>query len=159
MVDKELLTAIANIMQAQIEPVKNELKEIRIRLDKLESRMDKLESRMDKLESRMDKLESRMDKLESRMDSLESRVDELETGLEKVKEDVAETRFLLENDISRKINVIGEGHDFLKQRLDNALTMEMKREAMELQLIDIQIEMKSMKRTLGEHDERLRKIS
>lgn len=145
MVDKELLTAIANIMQAQIEPVKNELKEIRIRLDKLESRMDKLESRMDKLESRMD--------------SLESRVDELETGLEKVKEDVAETRFLLENDISRKINVIGEGHDFLKQRLDNALTMEMKREAMELQLIDIQIEMKSMKRTLGEHDERLRKIS
>ncbi len=152
MVDKELLTAIANIMQAQIEPVKNELKEIRIRLDKLESRMDKLESRMDKLESRMDKLESRMD-------SLESRVDELETGLEKVKEDVAETRFLLENDISRKINVIGEGHDFLKQRLDNALTMEMKREAMELQLIDIQIEMKSMKRTLGEHDERLRKIS
>ena len=131
MVDKELLTAIANIMQAQIEPVKNELKEIRIRLDKLESRMD----------------------------SLESRVDELETGLEKVKEDVAETRFLLENDISRKINVIGEGHDFLKQRLDNALTMEMKREAMELQLIDIQIEMKSMKRTLGEHDERLRKIS
>ena len=62
--------------------------------------------------------------------------------------EIQKLKVTLENDISRKIDIIGEGHDFLKQRLDEALLMEKKREAMELELINLRKEEKKIKEHL-----------
>ena len=59
--------------------------------------------------------------------------------------EIQKLKVTLENDISRKIDIIGEGHDFLKQRLDEALLMEKKREAMELELINLRMDVKKIK--------------
>ena len=65
-----------------------------------------------------------------------------------VDQKVAKTNLTIENDISKKIDIIGEGHDFLKQRLDEALQMEKKRESMELELINLRMEIKKIKEHL-----------
>ena len=62
--------------------------------------------------------------------------------------EIQKLKVTLENDISRKIDIIGEGHDFLKQRLDEALLMEKKREAMELELINLRMDVKKIKKHL-----------
>ena len=62
--------------------------------------------------------------------------------------EIQKLKVTLENDISRKIDIIGEGHDFLKQRLDEALLMEKKREAMELELINLRMDVKKIKEHL-----------
>jgi hypothetical protein len=83
------------------------------------------------------------------------KLDELGQGLKEVNERTTRieertTRIELtvENEISKKIDIIGEGHDFLKQRLDEALQMEKKRESMELELINLRMEIKKIKEHL-----------
>ena len=83
------------------------------------------------------------------------KVEELGQGLKEVNERTTRieertTRIELtvENEISKKIDIIGEGHDFLKQRLDEALQMEKKRESMELELINLRMEIKKIKEHL-----------
>lgn len=68
--------------------------------------------------------------------------------LEVLDRKVTQTQITIENEISRKIDIIGEGHDFLKQRLDDALQMEKKRESMELELINLRMDVKKIKEHL-----------
>lgn len=83
------------------------------------------------------------------------KLDELGHGLKEVnerttriEERTTRIELTIENEISRKIDIIGEGHDFLKQRLDDALQMEKKRESMELELINLRMEIKKIKEHL-----------
>ena len=62
---------------------------------------------------------------------------------------VTSVQLTLENETNRKIDVIGESHDFLKQRLDEALQFEKKRESMELELINLRMEVKKIKEHLS----------
>lgn len=78
-----------------------------------------------------------------------------EEALSTAKEALAEARkaritsermmMILENDIVTQIRVIGEGHDFLKFRLEQAMTMERKREQMELDILGLKMDMKKVK--------------
>lgn len=56
---------------------------------------------------------------------------------------------LLENDISKKIDLIGEGHDFLKMKVNEALKMEEKWEGMGLEQINQRMELNKVKDHLG----------
>ncbi len=83
------------------------------------------------------------------------KLDELSQGLKEVnerttriEERTTRIELTIENEISKKIDIIGDGHDFLKQRLDDALQMEKKRESMELELINLRMEIKKIKEHL-----------
>ena len=58
------------------------------------------------------------------------------------------TQLMLENEISRKIDIIGEGHDFLKESLTKALQMEYKREKMELEIVSLRMDVNKIKKHL-----------
>lgn len=76
------------------------------------------------------------------------KLDMLNRKIDQVDQKVTKTNVAIENEISRKIDIIGEGHDFLKQRLDDALQMEKKRETMELELINLKMEIRKIKEHL-----------
>lgn len=80
------------------------------------------------------------------MQELKKQVSSLD---EKLTTETTKIKISLENDISKKIDIIGEGHDFLKQRLDDALQMEKKRESMELELVNLRMEIKKIKEHLN----------
>ena len=91
-------------------------------------------------------LNQKVDKLDQKVDKLDQKVNELDQKVVKLDQESIRTQLLIENEISKKIDIIGEGHDFLKQNLDDALKMEKKRESMELQLINHKIEIDKIKR-------------
>lgn len=68
--------------------------------------------------------------------------------LDEMNRKITSVQITLENDTNRKIDIIGEGHDFLKKRLNEALQMEQKREQMELELINLRIEVRKIKEHL-----------
>ena len=116
--------------------------------------MDSMEKSLNHRVDTMEKsLNHRMDTMEKslnhRMDGMNQRIDNLESCLSEridaVQKETTRIRLLLENEYSRKIDVIGEGHDFLKRSLEKALQMERKREKMELDILNLQIDMKEVK--------------
>lgn len=81
-----------------------------------------------------------------KLDGMDQKISALN---QKVTDETTKIKITLENDIGKKIDVIGEGHDFLKQRLEEALQMEKKRESMELELINLRMEIRKIKEHLN----------
>ena len=94
----------------------------------------------------------KLDTVGQRIDTMNQQMNDgfetLSKRIDMVDQKVAKTNLTIENNISKKIDIIGEGHDFLKQRLDEALQMEKKRESMELELINLRMEIKKIKEHL-----------
>ena len=123
MTDQELLQAIGQVVEAKLEPVRQDIRELKDSVQRLETRMDKLEARMEQLETRMDKLETRMDQLETRMEQLETRMEQLETRMDqqeartdKLEEHVQGIRIYMETDQRRTLNLLLEGQQALWDR-------------------------------------------
>lgn len=137
-------------MSEETKMILNEIHALRTEMLGMNQRMDGMEGSLNQRVEKMgESLNQRMDGMEG---SLNQRVEEMGESLNQridaVQEETTRTRLLLENEISRKIDIIGEGHDFLKQRLDEALQMEKKRERMELEILNLQIDMKKVKTCL-----------
>lgn len=83
-----------------------------------------------------------------KLDELSKDLKDVKERTTRIEERTTRIEITMENDISKKIDIIGEGHDFLKQRLDDALQMEKKRESMELELVNLRMEIKKIKEHL-----------
>lgn len=159
MTDQELLQAIGQVVEAKIEPLRQDICELKEQVGHLESRMDRLEEKVDRLESRMDRLEERVGRLESRMDRLESRMDSLEetvgglkttvAGLESrvgtLEEQMTCVRVYMDTELDRTLKLLLEGqqavwdravpperYDALEVRT-SALEMAVKQHSQEIQ--------------------------
>ena len=69
---------------------------------------------------------------------------ELTARIDTLEDKVTKVQLTLENETNKKINIIGEGHDLLKERLAEALQMEKKNERMELEILDMKIHMRDI---------------
>ena len=86
---------------------------------------------------------------------LKTEVSILKSEMRTVKDDIANLEagqrdlyLLIENDISKKINIIGEGHFFVMKNLKELRGFQEEKEMMDLKILDLQIEMKRVKRYL-----------
>lgn len=90
----------------------------------------------------------KLDTLGRDLNEVKEKTSRIEEKTSRIEERTTRIEIDIENDLSKKIDIIGEGHDFLKQRLDDALKMEKKRESMELELINIRMEIRKIKEHL-----------
>lgn len=126
-------------------------------LEKLENLDKKVTETQASTERKLESLDKKVTETqaatERKLESLDKKVTEAqavtERKLEILDKKITETQLLIENEIGKKINIIGEGHDFLKMRLEEALQMEKKRERMELDIVDLRIEIKKIKSHLN----------
>lgn len=102
MTDQELLQAIGQVVEAKLDPVRQDIRGLKEDVQGLKESVQRLENRMDKLETRIDQLETRMDRLESRTDKLE--------------EQVQGVRIYMETDQRRTLNLLLEGQQALWDR-------------------------------------------
>ena len=70
MTDQELLQAIGQVIEAKLDPVRQDICELKGSIQRLDGRMDQLESRIKQLELGMDKLESRTEELEEKVNGI-----------------------------------------------------------------------------------------
>ena len=142
MTDQELLQAIGQVVEAKLDPVRQDICELKGSVQRLDGRMDRLELNMDRLESRMDQLESRIKQLELGIDKLERRTEELE-------EKVNGIRIYMDTEQKRTMNLLLEGqqalwdrfvpneeYDPLKERTD-VLELVVKRHSQEIRELQL----------------------
>lgn len=88
---------------------------------------------------------SKLNEMNAKIDSMNAAISNMDVRLTNVEAAVARNTLIMENDISRKIDAIGDGHDFLKAKLDKALMMETKRERMELDIVNLKMDVRKIK--------------
>ena len=119
----------------------------------LEDRFVGLEDRFAGLEGRFVGLEDRFVGLEGRFVGLEDRFTQSEAATDlrfnRVEQKLESMGLMLENEISKKIDAIGEGHDYLKRNLDDALRVEKDNEWMELNILNLRMDVRKIKDKLA----------
>ena len=125
------MTETEKLILDNLESMSVDLREVKDKTARIEDRVTGIEDKVAVIEDRVTGIENKVAVIEDRVTGIENRVTRME--------------LTIENDISKKIDIIGEGHDFLKQRLDEALQFEKKREGMELELINHRMEINKMK--------------
>lgn len=95
MTDQELLQAIGQVVEAKLEPMRQDIRELKEDVQGLKESVQRLEIRMDKLETRMDQQEARTDKLEEHVQGI---------------------RIYMETDQRRTLNLLLEGQQALWDR-------------------------------------------
>ena len=106
-----------------------------------------------KMEDRFAGLEDRFAGLEGRFVGLEDRFTQSEAATDlrfnRVEQKLESMGLMLENEISKKIDAIGEGHDYLKRNLDDALRVEKDKEWMELNILNLRMDVRKIKDKLA----------
>ena len=86
--------------------------------------------------------------LKSEVSQMKSDMVVLNSGVEKLEERQRELCMLVENDISKKINIVGDGHFFVMKSLNDLRGFQNEKERMDLKIIDLQIEVTKIKNYL-----------
>lgn len=109
------------------------------KLDHLDERIDLLDHKIDTVEA---SLTQRIDTVEA---SLTKRIDEVDHRIDAVEEslgsELRETRTLFENEFRRAVNILGEGHALLKEKMDRILTAQNDTERLQLAIHDVRYRM------------------
>ena len=127
MTDQELLQAIGQVVEAKLDPVRQDICELKGSVQRLDGRMDRLELNMDRLDGRMDQLELNMDRLDGRMDQLESRIKQLELGMDKLESRIKQLELGMDKlknqteELEEKVNGIRIYMDTEQKRTMNLL--------------------------------------
>ena len=110
---------------------------------------------MSEMRSDISELKSDVSELKADVAVLKTEVSILKSDMRTVKDDIADLEagqrdlyLLIENDVCKKINIIGEGHFFVMKNLKELRGFQEEKEMMDLKILDLQIEMKRIKRHL-----------
>ena len=110
---------------------------------------------MSEMRSDISELKSDVSELKTDVAVLKTEVSILKSDMRTVKDDIADLEagqrdlyLLIENDVCKKINIIGEGHFFVMKNLKELRGFQEEKEMMDLKILDLQIEMKRVKRYL-----------
>ena len=115
------------------------------KLDMILGKVDALDTKVDALDTKVTRLEDRMDGMEKRMDGMEKRMDKMDDSMERMGKDVSGIKLRIENELSRNIRIIAEGHLDLNRKLDEALKNSNERELFMIRLNYLEGDMKRIK--------------
>ena len=87
--------------------------------------------------------------LRKEVDVLKEQVTQLNSRMENVEGAVVRLDTTIENKIWKAIKVTGEGHDFLKMGVEEARSMQVKNEWMEIHILKLESDMLRVKEVVG----------
>lgn len=131
--------------EQMLEVILQKINSMDARMENVENKIDSMDARMGVIETRMESMENRMESMENRMDFMEDRVKLLEVLPQQVKE----IQLTLENEVSKKINIIADGHLDLSRKLDEALTFQKEKERILLRVTSLEGDVQRMKSRIG----------
>lgn len=136
------MSDVEKMIIEKLDSLSKEVHEIKEEAITTNKKIDQTNERLDQTNERLDQTNKRIDQTNK---TLDQKISQCTESIDQVKNMALQTQLLIENEISKKINIIGEGHDFLKMRLEEALRLEKVRERMELEIMDLRMEVKKIK--------------
>ena len=137
----EDLLALSQMMDIKLQPIEKHLVRIEDRLTRVETKMDDLETKVDNFEINVNNLETRVSKLELDAKSLHSE-------LALIKRDLKQVRVCQETKLIPRLSNIEACY------LDTSIRYQESADKVDVVCEDVQL----LKKVVGEHSEKLKKI-
>ena len=149
-------------LKAELQPVKDELRDLNVKVDRMDQRLDRVEERLDQVEERLDRMEERQDRMEERLDQMDHEIAEMKQNVGKLSHEIAEVkqslgrtdreivniRLHLENVTDKNIQLLAENYVPAAKRYEKVSSQ------IEAQPADMDI----MKKVIADHSRKLQAL-
>lgn len=136
-----MMSEESRMILEQLGQINQNVLEMKEDISELKSDVANLKTDVKNLKIDMVGLKTDVESLKSDMLDVKEKVINLESGQR-------ELHLLVENEISKKINIVGEDHFFVMKALNELRGFQEEKEMMDLKILDLQIEMKRVKKVL-----------
>lgn len=109
MTDQELLQAIGQVVEAKIDPMRQDIHTIKNDVRTLQENYAKLEKQVGGLEKTVEGLSEKVSSLDEKVGSLDEKVSALEKRVGGLEEKVTGIRVYIDTDLNRTLNLLLEG--------------------------------------------------
>lgn len=136
-------------MQNDIREMKQDIRELKEDVAVLKEDVAVLKEDVAVLKEDVRILKIEVKTLREDVDGLIEKTDQLNSRMDKVESAIVRLDTTIENKIWKAIKVTGEGHDFLKMGVEEARSMQVKNEWMEIHILKLESDMLKVKEVVG----------
>lgn len=112
-------------------------------------KLDLILQKISGLDEKVEGIDKRVSGLDEKVDSIDKRVSSLETDMKEVRQQVAKTNFVLENEIRVNIQRVAEGHLDLSRNLHEAMKPSSEVEMLAIKVRQLESDVRDLKHKLA----------
>ncbi len=166
MTDNELLKAISDIIQTQMQPLKNDVQEVHADVQSSRADMRKIQEEVKSFNTDLQVFKAELQSFKTELQNFKAELQNFKSELKVVKEDVHNLKenvqkldqcmtileMMVENVTNKNIQRVAEGHLDLNRKLDEALRLDAEREMIALRINVLEGDVKMLKEKIGMKD-------
>ena len=104
--------------------------------------------KLDLIVSKIGAMDQKIGTMDQKIETMDQKIDVLTERVEKTEGDITEIRLCIENNITKQITFIAEGHMMLMDKFDEALSPAKKIEMMQLQISILEEKVRKLERRI-----------
>ena len=112
-------------------------------------KLDLILQKISGLDEKVEGIDKRVSGLDEKVDSIDKRVSSLETDMKEVRQQVAKTNFVLENEIRVNIQRVAEGHFNLSRNIHDAMRHSNEAEMLAIKVRMLESDVQELKRKIS----------
>ena len=109
----------------KFEQVNNRLNEnaemMEERFEQIDEKLEQIDDKFRQIDKRFELVEESIKQMKIQLNNVETRLDRLEKEVAAVRDELEQTKFIIENEIQRNIKIIAENHVDLSRKFTDAL--------------------------------------
>ncbi len=115
------------------------------KIDLLLNKIDFMGEEMSNMKEDMSNMKEKVSQIDEKVEKLDQRVEKLDQRVEKIDKRVKSVELSMENELTRNIKIIAEGHLNLNRKLDEALKVENEKELLLIRVNILENEVRLIK--------------
>ncbi|HIT91231.1 MAG TPA: hypothetical protein IAC41_12555 [Candidatus Merdenecus merdavium] len=126
-----ILLAINNIgktMEQGFQESNRRFDEIDVRFEKIEEKLEEHDARFERIEEKLEEHDAEFKRINKKLEEHDDQFKENADIFKSLNKRITNMELLLENEVTRNITIIAEGHQLLMDKLDEALKITHKEE-------------------------------
>ena len=159
MTDNELLKAISDIVQTQMQPLKNDVQEVHADVQSSRADMRKIQEEVKSFNTDLQVFKAELQNFKAELQNFKSELKVVKEDVHNLKENVQKLdqrmtilEMMVENVTNKNIQRVAEGHLDLNRKLDEALRLDAEREMIALRINVLEGDVKMLKEKIGMKD-------
>lgn len=105
----------------RFEQVDKRFEQVDKRFEQIDEKLEQIDDKFRQIDKRFELVEESIKQMKIQLNNVETRLDRLEKEVAAVRDELEQTKFIIENEIQRNIKIIAENHVDLSRKFTDAL--------------------------------------
>ncbi|WP_104802428.1 hypothetical protein [Blautia marasmi] len=111
----------AERMEERFEQIDRRFEQVDKRFEQIDEKLEQIDDKFRQIDKRFELVEESIKQMKVQLNNVETRLDRLEKEVAAVRDELEQTKFIIENEIQRNIKIIAENHVDLSRKFTDAL--------------------------------------